>query len=155
MHSPNKAAPKAPDIAAPKAPNKFVAPKAQNIKARGKREARRPWLAEKAKRALKVRNIDPGYFALSELVVIRLLVQGRRASLCSALTPGCYIPRLWRASGNQSASRKERCAYGRGLIRRRILLDQVSNCAIKLVNRPVKLVNCRLQNDRSLPLQPL
>ena len=73
-----------------------AAPKARNMIARGKREARRPWL-EKNKfiRALKVRNI---YSALSELHGKFYFTQGRRASRCSALAPGCHIPRLRRSA---------------------------------------------------------
>jgi len=70
--------------------------------ARGKREqreARRPWLANiKEERALKVRNIIGSYSALSELHGHFVFTQGRRASRCSALAPGCHIPRLRRSA---------------------------------------------------------
>jgi len=68
--------------------------------ARGKREAQRNAspLDPKSnlKRALKVRNIDLNYFALSELDANWRWYQGRRASRCSALGPGYYISRLRR-----------------------------------------------------------
>ena len=73
-----------------------------NMIARGKREqreARRPWLPNiNEERALKVRNIICGYFALSELHAHFVFTQGRRASRCSALAPGCHIPRLRRSA---------------------------------------------------------
>jgi len=76
------------------------APKARNIIARGKREAQRNAspLDPKSnlKRALKVRNINLNYFALSELDANWRWYQGRRASRCSALAPGYYISRLRR-----------------------------------------------------------
>src|ERR1700752_900496 len=37
------------------------------------------------------------YFALSELHGIVIVIQGRRASRCSALAPGFHISRLWRS----------------------------------------------------------
>jgi hypothetical protein len=50
---------------------------ARNMIARGKREARRPWVANKNLiRALKVRNISAGYSALSELHRFFLFVPG-------------------------------------------------------------------------------
>jgi len=58
---------------------------------------RRPWLQKIIlKRALKVRNINVNYFALSELHDHLCSYQGRRASRCSALAPGFHIPRRWR-----------------------------------------------------------
>ena len=78
------------------------APKARNMKARGKREAKRnasPLVNENTNlnRALKVRNINVDYSALSELHRhLGHFYQGRRALRCSALAPGFHIPRLWR-----------------------------------------------------------
>jgi hypothetical protein len=48
------------------------------------------------KRALKVRNTDDSYSALSELHGHYFYIQGRRASLRSALAPGYHISRLRR-----------------------------------------------------------
>ncbi len=76
------------------------APKARNMKARGKREAQRNasplGTSNNFKRALKVRNINRNYSALSELQRRCARYQGRRASRCSALAPGFHIARLWR-----------------------------------------------------------
>jgi hypothetical protein len=67
--------------------------------ARGKREARRPWIEEKIKeRALKVRNIIAIITLFQSFTVVYAWIQGRRASLCSALAPGYRIPRLWRST---------------------------------------------------------
>lgn len=84
--------------------HKYPAPKARNVKARGKCRAKRSttplerWRyrrrALKAQNSLhkcevmalfqSLRDINPGF-------------QGRRASPSSALAPGFYIPRLWRS----------------------------------------------------------
>jgi hypothetical protein len=72
------------------------APRARNMKARGKREARRPWLP----RACRARPEGPKYFLritpFSGLDRFGCLYQGRRAPLRFALAPGFHIPRLWR-----------------------------------------------------------
>ncbi|HEY6215967.1 MAG TPA: hypothetical protein VIW74_04855, partial [Pyrinomonadaceae bacterium] len=53
-------------LLAPKA--RFLAPKARNMIARGKREARRPWISVKEKgAALKGRKYGGVYFGLSGL----------------------------------------------------------------------------------------
>ena len=70
------------------------APKARNMTARGKREARRPWVTElKAPVALKGRNAR-------DISAFQALI----GSWCSqpgaprfALAPGFHISRLWRS----------------------------------------------------------
>jgi hypothetical protein len=58
---------------------------------------RRPWIqGNNLNGALKVRNININYSALSELHDHLCSYQGRRASRCSALAPGFHIPRRWR-----------------------------------------------------------
>jgi hypothetical protein len=66
------------------------------MKARGKREARRPWKAIKKFPALKARNTRD-ISAFQALFDRAYRNQGRRASLCSALAPGFHMPRLWRS----------------------------------------------------------
>src|ERR1043166_2757858 len=65
--------------------------------ATGKREARRPWYEDILKRALKVRNMNVNYFALSELHGHFAPVPGATRSRCSTLAPGCHMARLWRS----------------------------------------------------------
>src|SRR5215211_1732517 len=66
-----------------------TAPKARNMKARGKRETRRPWVKRRNDcEALKERNNRhhiPHFQCSPQLVPAH---QGRRASRCSALAPG-------------------------------------------------------------------
>ena len=57
---------------------------------------------------MRIEFHERGYSALSELRIIATLSQGRRASLCSALAPGFYIPRLWRC-GEQDILHGYRC----------------------------------------------
>jgi hypothetical protein len=62
--------------------------------ARGKREARRPWLGpQKHSQGLKGGNKDLRYFALSGLQVQFNFEPGATRF---ALAPGYHIPRLWR-----------------------------------------------------------
>ena len=68
------------------------------MKARGKREARRPWLQLNIKAALKGRN-PAGYFGPSGLDVVYIINQGRRASRL----PLAFI---FRTFGAVSAPRK-------------------------------------------------
>ena len=78
-------------MVAPKAGKRNAAPKARNMKARGKREARRPWYNESMPLALKGRNIfrpfRPDYVYCIKPGATRF-----------ALAPGFYIPRLWRSA---------------------------------------------------------
>jgi hypothetical protein len=70
------------------------APTARDKKARGKREARRPWLRKKPPDSgLKGRN-NTGYFALSGLDMFLLLLPGATRF---ALAPGFHISRRWRS----------------------------------------------------------
>src|ERR1043166_1050290 len=70
------------------------------MKARGKREAQRnasPLVTKKyLNRALKVRNTTSIIPLFQSFTAIARVYQGRRASRCSALAPGFYIPRLRR-----------------------------------------------------------
>src|SRR6185503_15816223 len=72
---------------------KAGAPKARNMIARGKREARRPWLTT----ALRSRPERPKYNTqfrpFRARTVSWIAYQGRRAS---RLPPGYHIPRRWR-----------------------------------------------------------
>jgi hypothetical protein len=70
----------------------IAAPKARNMKARGKREARRPWFMNMRRSGLKGRNIH-AYCALSGLGGISICVPGATRF---ALAPGFHISRLWR-----------------------------------------------------------
>ena len=76
------------------------APKARNMKARGKREAERsasPVVSDKQSGpALKARNTRD-ISAFQALSARAYHNQGRRASHCSALAPGFHISRLWRS----------------------------------------------------------
>jgi len=75
---------------------KPTAPKARNMKARGKRGARRPWDSCRIILGrLKVRNILPSYYALSELRNEPELTRGDALRFRYALAPGFHIPRLW------------------------------------------------------------
>ena len=66
-----------------------AAPKARNIKARGKREARRPWLIHYVPSGLKGRNI------LRPVRAGSVLIRAPGAS-AKRVAPGFHIPRLWR-----------------------------------------------------------
>ena len=72
----------------------------RNIIARGKRErseARRPWLIiQKRDRGLKGRNRTRCISPFQGSTPWEDVIQGRRASRCSALAPGCHIARRWR-----------------------------------------------------------
>src|ERR1051325_1810137 len=71
------------------------APTARNMIARGKREARRPWSSgNNLNGALKERNIDINYFALSELHRPFGILPGATRF---ALAPAFHITRLWRS----------------------------------------------------------
>jgi hypothetical protein len=77
------------------------APKARNMKARGKREAQRnasPLVTrinfeESTESAKYQRQIIPLFQSFN---AIAFAYQGRRTSRCSALAPGFHIARLWR-----------------------------------------------------------
>jgi hypothetical protein len=77
-----------------------AAPTARNMKARGKREAKRsasPLVRERTSDpALKARN-SRDISAFQALFDRAYRNQGRRASLCPALAPGFHIPRVWRS----------------------------------------------------------
>jgi len=61
--------------------------------ARGKREARRPWIGKRDDReALKERNNPHGISHFQCSHQSNPFNQGRRASRCSALAPGYHIP---------------------------------------------------------------
>ena len=81
-----------------------AAPKARNMIARGKREARRPWVTDKTKtrpeKAEITRRLFRPFRPRSPFLGSN---QGRRAPLRFALAPGYYIPRLWRYSSAPSA----------------------------------------------------
>ena len=69
-----------------------TAPTARYIKARGKREARRPWLVTPKKgQGLKGRNIIPPFQGLT---LFFILLPGATRY---ALAPGYNIPRRWRS----------------------------------------------------------
>jgi len=78
-----------------------AAPKARNMKARGKREAQRnasPLVTKnKFERSTESAKYHGSYFALSELHDHYALYQGRRASRCSALPLMAFIFRAFGA----------------------------------------------------------
>ena len=55
-------------------------------------------IGNQLKRALKVRNTIAIITLFQSFTVVYAWIQGRRASLCSALAPGYHIPRLWRCA---------------------------------------------------------
>jgi hypothetical protein len=70
--------------------------------ARGKREARRPWIARiNFESSTESAKYQASYSALSELNGFVLFTQGRRAPLRVALAPGFHISRLWRFGSDQ------------------------------------------------------
>ena len=78
--------------------------------ARGKREARRPWVAgvkfgESTESAKYPRSLFISLFQSSRSILFS--IQGRRASLRSALAPGCHIARLWRLDRALGANREQ------------------------------------------------
>jgi hypothetical protein len=78
------------------------APKARNMIARGKREARRPWDKNPNPHvALKGRNTLANYFGLSGLDGLLGCYPGATRF---ALAPGFHIPRLWRFTTHLSSA---------------------------------------------------
>ena len=83
-----------------------AAPTARNMIARGKREARRPWLInQKRVGGLKGRNSRRRISSLQDSNRFCCVYQGRRAPLRFALAPGYHISRLWRLRLNLDISR--------------------------------------------------
>ena len=80
---------------APKRTREMTAPKARDMTARGKREARRPWLPKsKIHGALKGRN---KYFGPSDLYRVSVCLTRGDVPTKSELAPCFYIPRLRRS----------------------------------------------------------
>jgi len=74
-----------------------AAPKARNMIARGKREARRPWLLELIEeRALKVRNINAIIPLFQSFRSFAPYYPRGDAPRMLGACPGYHIPRLWR-----------------------------------------------------------
>ena len=70
----------------------------ENMIARGKREARRPWsIRHPLKRALKARNKMAIISLFQSFIAVPPFIQGRHTSLCSVLAPG-FISRAFGAA---------------------------------------------------------